>query len=457
MTSTLNVLRRYLTEVVVLEAAGQREYFEVPTGREAKSIDSVAALLADPRIIYETPDDLTDVDWLVRPLVIAALWLGSQSPERLGNLSSRAARFRFLVWSVFTRLDAAGLPVHDLRDIDWPAPHGTRFSPRFAQAQSRAARADWLRHLSAWEDDGWLSMRQARGDGGVERDLLWITTTWPRPDRHEQPWPAPPAVLDFDHDSHGDDDDHRRTAADLADRLWLPAGSLLGAAKAFLPHRRYIRLAVFAHPVLAAVVVALFAFGVDQARWFALALTGAGLLTVALLPPRLDALALLRIPAAAAVGEVVLLSLTPRWWVSSDGWKVGALLIAGAALYLMIENRLHGVSRSRAALRAAGLTAVGSLHAAMISLVVLGFVAPRVAENGQCLDGWWSADPLAARPLASLSDCANDVAPMAAAPVGVIVLMTGWSLAFGLAAQILWDDRPVTAPLGRQRRRTGGT
>jgi len=39
----------------------------------------------------------------------------------------------------------------------------------------------------------------------------------------------------------------------------------------------------------------------------------------------------------------------------------------------------------------------------------------------------------------------------------VLLLMTGWSLAVGLAAQILWDDRPVTAPLGRLRRVRGST
>jgi hypothetical protein len=37
----------------------------------------------------------------------------------------------------------------------------------------------------------------------------------------------------------------------------------------------------------------------------------------------------------------------------------------------------------------------------------------------------------------------------------VLLLMTGWSFALGLAAQILWDDRPVTAPLGRIRRAKG--
>ncbi|MGH3942389.1 MAG: hypothetical protein ACRDTG_27965 [Pseudonocardiaceae bacterium] len=44
-----------------------------------------------------------------------------------------------------------------------------------------------------------------------------------------------------------------------------------------------------------------------------------------------------------------------------------------------------------------------------------------------------------------------------AAPAGVLLLMTGWSLPVGLAAQILWDDRPVTAPLGRLRRMRGST
>jgi len=152
---------------------------------------------------------------------------------------------------------------------------------------------------------------------------------------------------------------------------------------------------------------------------------------------------------------VVLLSLTPRWWLAPWEWTVGAGLLVIAALYLVLESRLHGARRWWAYPRRLVIAAIGALYAFMLSLVVLAFVAPSVAERGECLAGWWSLDPWSARTLGP--GCAELNGGHAAAPAGVPLLMTGWSLAVGLAAQILWDDRPVTAPLGRLRRVQGST
>jgi hypothetical protein len=105
--------------------------------------------------------------------------------------------------------------------------------------------------------------------------------------------------------------------------------------------------------------------------------------------------------------------------------------------------------------RSLALTGLGGMHAFVLSVAVLGFVAPAMGEHGECLDGWWQLSPWHARPLTA--PCAAALGQThAAATVGVIVLMTGWSLAVGLAAQVLWDDRPVTVPLGRIRRVRGG-
>lgn len=268
---------------------------------------------------------------------------------------------------------------------------------------------------------------------------------------------APRAVLDLDGDDPASRTDHRRIAGDLADTQWLPRGSVLGAAAALLPdHPVLRRIGVCAFPAAAlAVLVCLVVGHAGAARWTALLVLAAYVMAVAIVvPARLDALALLRLPAATVVGLGVLLSLTPRWWLASGGWKVGLGLMLVAGCYVVFESRMHGVDRGPALFRGAYVWVVGLLHAFVLSMVFLGFVVPVMGENGQCLAGWWSSGPFTARQLSL--DCQRTVdATVAAAPAGVLLLMTGWSLAIGLVAQILWDDRPVTSPLGRLRRIRG--
>lgn len=448
------VLDRYVDHLLVTESRTPPRRFAPPVGRETRPLSDIAALLADPRGTWGPHDDP------LRSLVVVALWLGEQPENRLGDLGSRAARFRFLVWSLFPRLVAAGLPEPELGRVAWPGDQDTTISAEFIRAQARVARRDWMSYMDEWEDDPWLSARQAAGAGLVEYDLRWISTTWPRSRRRNRgAWPAGPCWLDLGSPAARPDvryGDHRRVAADLAERHWLPGLSILGAAAAFFPHRPTRQAAVLVYPALAILVLAAFTSGFDQARWLAAALCGTGLVAVVLLPSRLDALALLRTPATAAIGAAVLLSLTPRWWIDLRGWVVGVALLVGSVAYLAVDARFHGVPRWRAFGRAAGVAGVGALHAAMVCLVVLGFVAPTVAENGQCLAGWWTAHPWTIRPLGT--DCGEVLnTASAAAPAGVLVLMAGWAFALGLVAQVLWEDRGVTAPLGRARRRRGAS
>jgi hypothetical protein len=172
------------------------------------------------------------------------------------------------------------------------------------------------------------------------------------------------------------------------------------------------------------------------------------------LPARTDVVALLRVPAAAAAGQALLLSLTPRWWLAPSGWTIGAAMLLAVTAYVMVEARLHGAGRWFAFWRAGIVATIGALYSFVLSLVFLGHVVPAMGEQGGCLGGWWTADPLAPLPLDA--ECGADLGQAAAAwPAGVLLLMTGWSLAVGVAAQILWDDRPLTAPLGRLRRVRG--
>lgn len=145
---------------------------------------------------------------------------------------------------------------------------------------------------------------------------------------------------------------------------------------------------------------------------------------------------LLRLPAAAAVGLVVLVSLPPAWWQQDRvGWVPG--LLPGAAFgYLVVEARNHGVGGGAAVSRALGVTIVGALHALLICLVGLVLVAPSYVDRGAQLADLW---------------CKGDLGRA----WGVLALAGAWCLAVGVFSQILWDDRPITAPLAHLQWRRG--
>jgi hypothetical protein len=145
---------------------------------------------------------------------------------------------------------------------------------------------------------------------------------------------------------------------------------------------------------------------------------------------------LLRLPAAAAVGLLVLVSLPPAWWQQGRvGWAP-ALLAGAACGYLMVEARNHGVGAGAAAERALGVTAAGALHALLICLVGLVLVAPSYVDRGAELARLWRGGSL----------CRS---------WGVLALAGAWCLAVGVFSQILWDDRPITAPLAHLQWRKG--
>ncbi|MGH8921493.1 MAG: hypothetical protein ACRD0H_24675, partial [Actinomycetes bacterium] len=291
--------------------------------------------------------------------------------------------------------------------------------------------------------------------------------TWPRPPGDQPPWPGGPDALMLESDDDRDRGSYDRVAADLAELHWLPRGSLRSASVALLPDLPVLaRLLPWLLPLAPLVVAGLFAATlVPVAAVAAVVLLVAGIAVSGFVPNQLIGLVLARVPAAAAVGLVVLLSLTPRWWLAPWGWTIGAGLLVLAALYLVLELRLHGAGRRAAYRRGLKLAVIGAGYAFVLSLLVFAFVAPVVAERGECLTGWWwPADPawsvsswlVNPWPARTLDGgCADLNGGHGEAPAGVLMLMTGWSLAVGLAAQILWDDRPVTAPLGRLRRVRG--
>jgi hypothetical protein len=453
-----DIATRYITETIALTSSGVPDR-PWPTGLAGINYQDLQSLLNNPTNLagFATASNRERLDLLVN----MAVWLRHVPTDVLPvNTRSRAARFRFLVWSLPFRLRAAGLDDDVLPGtVDIPFGNGPSSSVALENDQlilvyAREAREEWLAYLNAWEDDPWLA---TSGRDRVEDELRWLTEAGPHTAWGQS---RPLALVERTADKAARREDQHRIAADVAETHWLPRGSVLRSMCAFWPARwrTWALLLVLTIPQLT--VATLFATGWVDARWAALAVSGAGLFSVVLLrPDRRDSLLLLRLPAAVGVGALVLLTLTPRWWLATGGWRVGVGLGGAALLYLMVESRLHGAHRWAAIGRGLLLGFVGLLYSIVVCLVVFGFLVPSLGEHGECLAGWWNYSPWQQLPWpAEIHDqCADDLhSDGAAAPAGILTLLVGWSLAIGLAAQVLWDDRPVTVPLGRLRRVRGG-
>jgi hypothetical protein len=442
----------YIRDVLTIEPRPAADPLPVPTGPGELPYDRLRDVLHDPRVLFRDPPHATAPRDQMRRLIGFALWLGSAGDGLIAaDLASRAARFRFLVWSLPARRPEFSVENLGLRRVTWPSRVAdfTAIDDKFVREQARAARQDWLAHLAVAEDDPWLAARQQSGDATFEQDLRWLTAAWPGEPGHLNLASRTASAAD-------ERDDQRRVAVDIAEDHWLPRGAVFRAATEIMSGNRWKGgLALLAFPAASAVLLALLLIGhADWARCGSLLVVVAAMAAILVVPRRLDALALLRIPAAVAAGEAVLVSLTSRWWLAPGGWKIGVGLLAAAAWYVVLEIRLHGAPLIRAVCRGGMVTLVGASYAFVLSVFVLGFVTPSTGEHGECLAGWWNANPRIERSLDR--QCAEALGqPVAAAPAGVLLLMTGWSFALGLAAQILWDDRPVTAPLGRIRRAKG--
>ncbi|MCR6488389.1 hypothetical protein M8542_36720 [Amycolatopsis sp. OK19-0408] len=425
----------------------------------------LAGLLADPRCL----DGFGAASGRRRTDLLAALavWL-EHLPAHLvpEPMRSRAARLRFVVWSLPFRLRALGEDADVLPErVDPPAtrPGDQPPPPQMLQVDqavlllARTAREEWLSHLRAWQDDPWLSAVHHTDPARFEWELRWVTHAWPDDTAAADVRGRRLALVARRAGDIERGDDQDRVAGEVAEHHWLPRAALPVGSRASGPGGRR-RAAAFGSLALAPLL--LYAAQAGQlARWVALAQLAVGMVAVIAARPRRDALLLLRLPAASAAGALVLLSFTPRWWLDPDAWRVGLGLLAVSMLYLIIETRLHGVPVWAAVRRGTVIGLIGAGYAMTLSILILGFAAPSVAEDGQCLLGWWQHPPYTAHPYlpAQAAACADALhAGAAAAPAGFVLLLTGWSLAVGLAAQVLWDDRPVTAPLGRLKRTRGG-
>ncbi|OLT29300.1 hypothetical protein BJF83_11965 [Nocardiopsis sp. CNR-923] len=75
-----------------------------------------------------------------------------------------------------------------------------------------------------------------------------------------------------------------------------------------------------------------------------------------------------------------------------------------------------------------------SAHALLIALLGLAWIVPVFSENGHLFRGAWTLYPDAA--------------------LAALLQAGAWCLVAGVFSQILWDDRPLTAPLTHAHWRT---
>ncbi|GIJ19184.1 hypothetical protein Vgi01_58680 [Micromonospora gifhornensis] len=142
---------------------------------------------------------------------------------------------------------------------------------------------------------------------------------------------------------------------------------------------------------------------------------------------------LLRLPAAGTVGLFALLTLHFDWWRNPAGsWWAPAALTTASIGYLVGEARNHGVAAVTSIGRALAVAGVGAAHAFLVAVIGLVAVAPALVESGRELRESWQHWP-------------------ASTGLAILGLGTAWCLAVGVFAQILWDDRPITAPLAHLR------
>jgi hypothetical protein len=155
-------------------------------------------------------------------------------------------------------------------------------------------------------------------------------------------------------------------------------------------------------------------------------------------------LTLARIPASVTIGLATLITLNHQWWTSTKPTTAAritaiAILLGAAIAYQAHELRGHGVTHWRLALRTIAIVTIGLCYAFVISYATLRVIAPLTTEDGDRLAGWWQHDPNTYH---------------GAAPWWLLTLATAWSYTVGVFIQVVWDDRPITAPLGRMPRGT---
>lgn len=397
---------------------------------------------------YRSPGTGLVDSWLAMAWTAEAAWraVSDGLPAQVGYaegdaelLKPLAARLRFLVLSEPSRW-------RDEKTAGWWArppdrtPGGNRvvnraFGPESWHeliARCLEARRTWQGCLDEYQSHPVLAHAEPRE---LEQELRELVFRHGRLRLHQVTAPlglsekplADPAPLTAE---------DRAVIADVADRHLLPRFAWLTTARLALyddrPVWKWARIAS-GSAAIGACLAALGCAAALDVRWATIsALICYGLLCggVLVLPQGWGSMWLLRMPAASAVGIIALISLLAGGLVhtTQKDWRAAAALGAVSLGYLLIEVRNHGVGSAMAVLRALLVAGIGAIHALMVSLIGLVVVAPAFVPDGSVLDKLWS------RPTYGHAGL-------------TLALAASWCLTVGVFSQILWDDRPITAPL----------
>lgn len=442
-----------LRPLLLLEGAphADRDAMEEALGQVELSRTRLITLLFSPDHVLETiasafvaeghtPEPARVWSWMCWITEAAHRQLCASTAPDAHLMRPLAHRLRFLVLSE---------PLRHREDPVWAGdpgesadPCGNTFGYRtwsLLVLRAEEARRDWLAVLNAYQSSPLLS---GVGSDALDAELvLTVADNWSRRSRfssshHPLDEPAEPTVRD------------NAVLGHIVHRHLLPRFRILHVTRLAPPAGRdHWRAAVLtlATAALLAAVVGGFASG----YWFHTGAALAGLAYAVLVTGVVKQGSLwatqwlLRYPAAAAFGLFALLALPMNWWSDPHPrWGIAAfVLVAGALGYLVVEVRNHNVSGRQAFCRALGVLFIGAVHAFLLSLIVLVFVAATYTESAPDGDGripmhqLWHTTGLAWQ---------------------VLALATAWSLVVGVFSQILWDDRPITAPLAHLTWNDGG-
>ncbi|MBA9007288.1 hypothetical protein [Thermomonospora cellulosilytica] len=441
-------------------AVPERDDIDTALGRIAAELaahrDLLVAVVMSPDTALETAAELTGRrqqepadQWMALCWLAEAAWEavtgppgGGRSPQAVSPEDRRllyplAARLRFLALSEPFR--DRGLPERTAlrRSAFGSTYRGSPVDRLYGEGSwnvlvdhARQARADWLACLDAYQSHPYLAQAPA---AALEEELSLLVFTRGRgsaPLSLTGRDPDLPAVLGAGDVTFIGDVVERH----LLPRFDLPSVAVLGwrAHPGPASHRR--RRCTF---LIGALMIAIPPVAIFASLWWAtgLAAVAYGLLGLGVVAfgGTWAALWMLRLPAASSIGLLVLLTLPEHWWQSArPGWGVAVLapvVLAVAAFgYLLLEARNHGIGRRATAVRALAVTGVGAVHAFAVALIGLVAVAPAFTAKGRELG----------RLLTGTQDGRHLL---------VLAMATAWCLAVGVFSQILWDDRPISAPL----------
>ncbi|GHD16441.1 hypothetical protein GCM10007147_04540 [Nocardiopsis kunsanensis] len=377
--------------------------------------------------------------------------------NEVANLAPIAARQRFLAWSEAYRTankkgddeeQSMGPPDTRLRILGKDASH-------LLHTYAREARQEWAWFLCRHES---LPALDGVGPRGLERETDLLLFKCPNSSPASTFWCFAPMMIHANLQSAADSptQNDRDAATALLETHHLPRFRLWTAAKASLsltkcPGGAWFWAGLTAVLAVGTVFLSLSAFALlplpppdRTAMWAAPVTVALDLIGVAVFG-RLWAMPwMLRVPAAAAIGLLMLTTMNPAWWhaafagtgASKDvpsSWSgphplcVALLLATAAFAYLLVNVRNTGVDLCMALGRALAVWVVSAVHSVLVALFGLTWVVPLFSEDGDVFVAVWSGHPEAA--------------------ITALLQAGAWCLVAGVFSQILWDDRPLTTPL----------